>query len=183
MIGVHRACTTRGPPHHQRFRLKNGPSAYYLAVKVEVNPTDEKKIAQIKAWVTQPPGPRAASASATRCSPRSSGCSSKTTSPPRTGRWISGRRRSRPNRRGITEPFRPGGIRSSKPEEVGGPRVRRGRNILEGETALPPRIAGSSSVPARPDPSVQPTADLHEWQRSRRGGWSSTPGLAEQRGG
>ncbi|MBK7402295.1 MAG: hypothetical protein IPJ34_40175 [Myxococcales bacterium] len=57
MIGVHRACTELvDHPIAERFRLKNGPSAYYLAVKVEVNPTDEKKIAQIKAWVTRPAG-------------------------------------------------------------------------------------------------------------------------------
>lgn len=57
MNGVHKLCTEMVEhPIVERVRLKGGAANYYLAVKVEVNPTDEKTLAQIKAWVTRPAG-------------------------------------------------------------------------------------------------------------------------------
>ncbi len=57
MKGVYKECTELvDHPIVERFRVKANPAGYYLAVKAEVNPTDAKKLAQIKAWVTRPAG-------------------------------------------------------------------------------------------------------------------------------
>ena len=53
--GVYRYCTDMVDlPIADRATLKNNPSAYYLAVKVEVNPVSEDTMKKIQQWVTRP---------------------------------------------------------------------------------------------------------------------------------
>ncbi len=55
--GVYRLCTDMdGLPIADKATLNNNPTAYYLAVKVEVNPMSAQTIAKIQQWVTRPAG-------------------------------------------------------------------------------------------------------------------------------
>ena len=55
--GVYRYCTDMvDHPIFDRPTLKNNPSAYYLAVKVEVNPISDDALKKIQQWVTRPSG-------------------------------------------------------------------------------------------------------------------------------
>lgn len=55
--GVYRLCTDMLElPITERKALKGKPTDYYLAVKVEVNPVDEKQLKEIQRWVTRPLG-------------------------------------------------------------------------------------------------------------------------------
>jgi hypothetical protein len=57
MKGVYRSCTDMvDQPIADRPTLKNKPSDYYLAVKVEVNPISEDALKKIQQWVTRPSG-------------------------------------------------------------------------------------------------------------------------------
>lgn len=57
MKGVHRHCTEMVElPIADRPTLKNKPSDYYLAVKVEVDPMSPQMLQKIQQWVTRPSG-------------------------------------------------------------------------------------------------------------------------------